>query len=143
MLLLFYYLPFLPIDVWEEGVCFFSCFFYEGEIEIRGQGQSFMVDASAADDEDILTVSFFKLLQGICEGGTDEAAFYLSEGMAQNNILAAWQGSVGKRFVGLPSHDDGMAESKLFEVVQVFRQMPEQMVLVAYGTVTVKAGYDG
>lgn len=82
MLLLFCCFPFVPVDLRKEGVRFLGGLVHKGEIEMRCPRQGLPVDALATDDEDLFLVSPLQMMQGLCEGREDAAAFYGRTGMA-------------------------------------------------------------
>lgn len=61
---------------------------------------------------------------------------------ADDDIDAMGQWPRGQRLEGLAPHDDGMVCGESLEALQVFGEVPQQLVVVAYGTVGSNGGDD-
>src|SRR6185312_7138992 len=58
-----------------------------------------------------------------------------------DNVSAPGQG-FSNRFVGFTAHDNGMTGSDLFKMLKVIRQVPKQLIVLAYNVI-FRGGYYG
>lgn len=78
MLLFFCYVPFAHIYFREPGVGLLGFLLYEGGVDLVGKGQSLAIDASPADDENLMILCFIleSILQRIIDYATLKALFH-------------------------------------------------------------------
>jgi ligand-binding sensor domain-containing protein len=60
---------------------------------------------------------------------------------ADNNIPAVWKGTANG-FPGLSAHNYGMSGGNSFKIPQVFRNMPEKLVVTSDGAVAGNCHYN-
>lgn len=97
MLLFFCYVPFAHIYFREPGVGLLGFLLYEGGVDLVGKGQSLAIDASPADDEDLLVLGLQleSHFQGIIEHAVMDSLLHGFSLSCDDHVAAVGECSVG------------------------------------------------
>src|ERR1017187_651736 len=127
--------PFAAVVIGEYGIAIDAAVNFSDE-QFVGQRQGGFVHLATTDDEN----GSFILAAAVVEGSIE---IWKREHAGQRGEVKVLReddiGATGKRFadgfVGLSSHDDGMAHGETFKSLQIFADMPGDLSLVANRTV--------
>ncbi len=100
----------------------------------------------SADNEDLLVAGagIFELLGGdeLVPGGKDGASRQAAECGADDNVASSGKRFYRQRFISLATHHNRVSHREMLEARHVGRDMIEQLVLVAEGSVVCDTGYE-
>ncbi len=128
------FFPLLVVDDGEIGVAALEAGVNQREVQRVDTVDRRAVNLLTANDKHRLghRGKFESLLGRVRHDGT----LGLIVGLARNhNVLAAGQGTFRKRLKGATTHDDAVAHGQRLEVLQVGREVAQQLALAAYGVV--------
>ena len=100
-----------------------------GQVDTVDAGEEEAIDSSAADDESLFGP--VALFQGVLNIVAKVGAGGLVVFLAGDDDILSTREDAANGLVGFATHDDRMVHGKLFESLEVFGQMPEELVVFA------------
>ena len=124
-------LPDSGVNGREEGIRIGPRMVDMRDVQFVGQGQKLPIDHSAPDDEILL--AGIGHTQGLVNAISRFRPFEgLTGDVSKDDVAPVGQRVTRQREEGALSHDDGASGCNLLEMLQVVRQMTEQVALAAY-----------
>ena len=103
------------------------------QIQAIGLGQGLAVDFTPPDDENLVDAVFlsdvFRGFDGFIDAGGGDQSVGGRLGVAADDDVGAFgQGFAAQRVPGLAAHDDRFAQRRAFEIFEIFRDVPRDLV---------------
>lgn len=124
---------------WEKCIGIGTCTFHLRQIDFVGKLQGLLVDAAASDDKDHIVLA---CIQCLFDGRENFTILQLDILMTDDDVSPVGKCSMGERLKSLSAHQYGMTCGEGAKSLHVFRDMKEQLVLIADGIVGIHTGDD-